>query len=297
MKLVLWFFQFLLVVFLSLPVALIPYKISLKFGEMLGRLLFFSWVSRRKIAVDNLTAAVSRGALVIDTTPEAVIKQNFKNFGKSLVEDLKIYYGFGDHIIRNVEIEGVENFRKAHEKGAGVIILMGHCGNWELTALALSVRVTKLKAVARALDNPFLNKLVERTREKFGNKVIYKRGALRKILTSLRKNEAVVILMDQSVISSEGVIAEFLGKKDYTLKTPALIAMKTGCSVVPVFIKRVNGGHRITIGEEIDLDRTEISDQAVHRNTVRLSGYIEEYVRQNPSEWLWIHRRWKRIKD
>ena len=297
MKRVLWFFQFLLICLLSLPVALLPYRISLKFGETLGTLLFFVWSSRRKIAVDNLTAAVSRGAIIIDSAPEAVIKQNFKNLGKSLVEVVKIYCGFGEHIIKSVQIKGAENFTKAREKGSGIILLTGHCGNWELIAIVCAVRFTNISVVARPIDNPFLNRVVERTRARFGNEVIYKRGALKKILALLKNNGVVGILMDQSVISSEGVVAEFLGKKDYTMKTPALIAMKTGSPVIPAFIKRVDRGHRIEIGEEIEIDRTEDDDQAVVNNTIRFSRHIEEYIRHNPSEWLWIHRRWKRIKD
>jgi KDO2-lipid IV(A) lauroyltransferase len=296
MKRVLWCFQFLAVIILSLPIALIPYKIALKLGETMGVLLFFLWGRRRKIAIDNLRAAVSRGAITIDSPPDAVIKENFRNLGKSLVEVIKIYYGLGGHIIRRVEIKGEEHFRRAHEKGAGVIVVTGHCGNWELNAIAASVKITKMNIVARPINNPFLNNVVERTRKKFGNSVIYKRGALKKIISSLKKNEVVGILMDQSVISSEGVMAEFLGKKDYTMKAPALLAAKTGSPVISAFIRRVDGGHRIEIGGEIDLDRSE-NDEAVVNNTLRFSACIEEYIRRNPAEWLWIHRRWKRIKD
>ena len=151
--------------------------------------------------------------------------------------------------------------------------------------------------MARPIDNPYLNRLVERTRRKYGNRVIYKKGALKKILFALSKNEAVAILMDQSVVSSEGVMADFLGKKDYTMKTPALIAMKTGSPVLPAFIRRSGDGHIIEIGEELILDRSDGGEKTVYANTVKMSQSIEEYIRQNPAEWLWIHRRWKRISD
>ena len=103
--------------------------------------------------------------------------------------------------------------------------------------------------------------------------------------------------MDQSVVSSEAVIADFLGKKDHLMKTPAIIARKTGAPVLPVFIKRLKNGHIIEFQEEIALDTAEDYEQAVYNDTVRFSGYIEEYIKKNPAEWLWMHRRWKRIRE
>lgn len=297
MRRLLWLLQFLLTVLVTLPVAFIPYKASLKFGELLGAALFFSWRGRRRIAIGNLESAVSRGSIAVDSAPKAIIKKNFINLGKSLVEIVKIYYGLGGRIFKGVELEGLENFKRAHAKGKGVIFITGHCGNWELVGIVLSLRLTKIAGVARPLNNPYLNRLVEKTRAKYGNRVIYKKGALKELLLSLKRNEVVGILMDQSVVASEGVITEFLGKKDHTMKTPAIVAMKTGSAVLPVFIRRVNGGHRLEIGGEIELDRSADGDADVLNNTKKFSGYIEEYIRRNPSEWLWMHRRWKRIKE
>jgi KDO2-lipid IV(A) lauroyltransferase len=297
MKRLYWVIQLFIVILITLPIALIPYRLSLKAGGLLGSLLFFGWRSRRKIAIDNLKGVISRGLLASDSSPESVIKENFRNLGKSFVEIIKIYYGLGGPIFRNVEIRGADNFRNALKKGSGVILLTGHCGNWELNALACSAKITPISVVARPVNNPFINRLVEMTRRKYGNKVIYKQGALKKILSALKRNEAVGILMDQSVLRSEGVVAEFLGKKDYPMKTPALIAMKSGCAVVPAFIRRVDSGHIIEAGEEIELDASGDGDKDVFTNTVRFSRCIEDFIRQHPTEWLWMHRRWKRIPE
>ncbi len=297
MKRVFRLFEFFLVVLCTLPIALMPYGVSLKVGEALGMALYFLWGSRRRIAIENLAEAVARGAITLQSSPKAVISQNFRNLGKSFAEVVKIYYGLGDHIVDGVEIRGAENFMRAREKGAGVIIITGHCGNWELNALALSAKLTKINVVAREVDNPYLNRVVERTRKRYGNSVIYKKGALKKILMSLKNDEVVGILMDQSVLSSEGVMADFLGRKDYTMKTPAIIARKTGSPVVPLFIRRVKDGHVIDIGEPIVPDGSEDGDAAVFNDTVHFSASIEDYIRKNPSEWLWIHKRWKRLAE
>jgi KDO2-lipid IV(A) lauroyltransferase len=297
MKRALWLFQFVLICLLTVPLAFLPLRVSLKVGEYLGGALFFFWGSRRKIAIENLKGAVARQALSITSPPEEVIKENFRNLGRSFVEVVKIYYGLGERIIRDVEIRGAEHFASAHQKGKGVLVITGHCGNWELNALSVAVKVTKINVVARSIDNPYLNRLIERTRQRYGNSVIYKKGAVRKILSALKRGEVVAILMDQSVVSAEGIAAEFLGKKDYIMKMPAVIAMKTGAPVVSAFIRRADGGHRIEVGEQIECDADDDSEVAVFRNTVRLSRRVEEYVTDNPAEWLWIHRRWKRFKE
>jgi KDO2-lipid IV(A) lauroyltransferase len=292
------FLPFLLMVLATFPFAVLPYRTALRVGDALGLLIYALWRSRRKVALENLNSAVGRNAILLGTDPRSVIRQNFRNLGRFLIEVVKIYYGFGDSIFRNVELHGTENFRRAHEKGKGVIFITGHCGNWELMAVYLSMNLTSTKVVARKQDNAFINRFIERTREKYGNLVIYKEGALKKLLSSLKKGEAVGILMDQSVIRTEGIVVPFLGKDAYAMKTPAILARKTGTPVVPLFIRRTgNGHHLIEIGEEIPLDASADSEAALRQDTINFLRPIEEFIKQYPADWLWIHRRWKRIKD
>jgi len=292
------FLPFSLMVLATFPFAVLPYRAALRVGDALGLLIYAFWRSRRKVALENLNSAVGRNAILLGTDPRSVIRQNFRNLGRLLIEVVKIYYGFGDSIFRNVELHGAENFRRAHEKGKGVIFITGHCGNWELMAVYVSMNLTRVKIVARKQDNRYINRFIERTREKYGNLVIYKEGALKKLLSSLKKGEAIGILMDQSVIRTEGIVVPFLGKDAYAMKTPAILARKTGTPVVPVFIRRTeNGHHRIEIGEEIPLDISADSEAALRQDTINFMKPIEEYIKKYPSDWLWIHRRWKRIKD
>ena len=294
MKRLFQFLLFALLVLVTFPFAVLPYRIALRVGDALGLLIFFFWRSRRTIALDNLQGALDRGAITLSSSPRSVIRQNFKNLGKLIMEVIKIHYGFGNSIFRTVELKGAENFWKAHDKRRGVIILTGHCGNWELLGVYLSLNLTKLKVVARKQNNEYINLFIEKTREKYGNSVIYKEGALKKILTSLKKNETVGILMDQSVIRSEGFAIHFLGKNAYALKTPAIIARKTGTPIIPAFIRRTDNGHVIEIGEEIPLVEAGDVDTAILHDTINFSRPIEEFIKTYPADWLWIHRRWKR---
>ncbi len=278
-----------LILSISFPIALLPHKTALKVGEILGIIISYLWGSRRRIAIDNIKKAIGDKQFQI-------AKETFKNLGRSLVEVIKIYYGLGKKIIDNVEVRGIENYHNAKLKGRGVILITGHCGNWELMSVTFSVKVDNVSGVARKQNNPYLNKLVETIRAKYGNKVIYKKGALKGILSELRKNKGVGILMDQAVLENEGYIIDFLGKPAWTTKMPALIARKTDAAVVPVFINRDGDKHVINIHPEVILSAEQDIEKALIEDTKIFSKYIEEYIKENPSEWLWIHRRWKRVE-
>ncbi len=297
MKKVRWFLEAALVVAFVLPFAVLPRTIALKAGDLLGLFVFYIWRSRRKIAVGNIDRAVKAGALRISGTPESIARKSLMNMGRSLVEIVKVYFGLGRDLIDSIEVRGIENYHKAKAKGKGIIFITGHCGNWELTALAFGARVEPFAVVARAQNNPYLNRLVEKARARFGNRIIYKQGALMAILSELRQNRMIGILMDQAVLPEEGYIINFLGRGAWTTKIPALLARKRGAAVLPAFIHRENGKYVGIIYPEVVLSDEKDQERAVIEDTKNFSTYIENYIREHPSEWLWIHRRWKRVKE
>lgn len=288
-----WLLEACLYVVLSVPLAIFP----LKFGEFLGILLFYLWRSRRNIAIENLRKSISSHALSISETPEKIIRDNFRNLGRSLSEIIKIYYGAGRKIIDSVKIEGAENVYKAKSEGRGILFITGHCGNWELMVVATSAKLLPSSGIARQINNPYINRLIERVRQRYGNSVIYKKGALKAVMKVLKNNGSVGILMDQAVLSDEGYVVDFLGRGAWTTKMPALIARKTGAVVLPAFIHRTEKGHKIKIYPAVELSDTGDKEAAVLEDTKKFSGFIETYIKEHPSEWLWIHRRWKRVKS
>ena len=297
MKKTAWLIEAGLLIILSIPFVILPLRFSMKVGELLGLLLFYAWGSRRKIAIENLRNSLSSRAIVVSEPAEKIIKDSFKNFGRSLMEIIKVYYGFGKKIIESVQFEGIENFNKSRSKSKGIILLTGHCGNWELLAIMASVSAFPISIVARPINNPYINKIIESARKKYGNSVIYKRGALKSIITTLRDNGCVGILMDQAVLPEEGYVIDFLGRGAWTTKMLALIARKTDAAVVPAFIHRTDKGHKIKVYPEVGLSESDEKETAVIEDIKKFSGFIEDYIREHPSEWLWIHRRWKRVKE
>jgi KDO2-lipid IV(A) lauroyltransferase len=270
----------------------LPYPVSLKMGEFFGYLSFLLLRDRRRVTLFNLEIA-KRGGLKIDNKPIDIARATFMNMGRSAAELCMLFWG-RDEWLKKVEIVGAQNFRKARDKGRGVIFFTGHCGNWELSSLLQGWRGYPVSAVARPLRNDYINRIFETLRKKYNNKVIYKKGALKKILLALRNKETVGILIDQSASRHEAIVTEFFGEDVFTTRLPALIALKTNASVLPGFIsRRDNGRHIATIGEEIPLVRTGDMEKDIVTNTKIFTAKVEAYIHANPTEWLWLHRRWK----
>jgi len=147
--------------------------------------------------------------------------------------------------------------------------------------------------IYRPLDYPPLERLAVDFRTRFGLKLIAKEGAIRKMMKALSRNEGVAIPLDQSVGADDGVFAYFFGEPTCTSKGFGFIAMRTGAPVVPVFMVREQRGYSVIFGKRIPLVLTGDIQSDLMENTKAYNSAIEGIIRRYPSQWFWIHNRWK----
>jgi KDO2-lipid IV(A) lauroyltransferase len=175
-----------------------------------------------------------------------------------------------------------------------VLVLTAHLGNWEYLSAAARLTGYPLSVVVRPLDSPALDTLAAAMRRKTGAALIDKRGALRPVLEALRRGGMVGILLDQNTARRESVFVPFFGRTASTSRSLALLSLRTGAPVVPIFIRREGPGrHRVVI--EPPLPRPSVNDpeQAVVELTARCTQVIEAAIRCAPEQWLWSHDRWR----
>jgi KDO2-lipid IV(A) lauroyltransferase len=287
----------------TLAAALLPACSADATGALVGRLMFYLIPGRRAVAADNIRQALpamTAHRLWTDNEsrdPDTLVRETFTNIGRSLVEVCRLYHGRGESLINGIEVRGREHYDAARAKGKGLIFFTGHCGNWELVALAYSrIFNDAMSVVARKQNNEYLNRMVERMRMRYNNSVIYKQGALRPILSTLKKKGVVGILADQAVFPEEGVLVEVLGRRAWASKAPVIIAQKSGAPLVPAFIHREGGRHVITMLPEHQFSG-DMSDEGIARETQALSRYVEDFIVAHPTQWYWVHRRWKRAGE
>jgi len=299
LKHIFWAIQIAVIYCLTLIAALLPASITYRLGALAGLLIPYIVPKRRAVIIDNITLSLPfmKAHRLWDSKCEdaaELARETFKNLGRSLMEICRLYHGRGEEVIASIEMRGWENYEAARAKGKGLIFLSGHCGNWELLSLALSSLFgNEVSGVARRQNNPFLNRMVERVRSRYNSRLIYKQGALKGILSALKKGEMVGILADQAVFPEEGYLIDVLGRKAWASKAPVIIAKKSGVPLVPVFIHREGERHVLTIYPE-HIFSGDMSDDGIKEDTQALSRYVEDFVVAHPTQWYWVHRRWKR---
>jgi KDO2-lipid IV(A) lauroyltransferase len=278
----------------SRPLAYLPGPAALKLGGRTARFGARLWADRRRFAVANIRRCAADGQIRFSGSAEDLAMRSFDQLGRNFVEIIRLYHGRDPGLLDRVEIRGAENYFQAKEKNRGVMVVTGHCGNWELMALAFAHHLDRSQVVARALNNPHLNRLLEQIRGLTGNGVIYKDGAIRSMMAAFKQKGTVGILMDQAVLREEAVAVYFLGRPALTSKLPALLARKMRVPVVPMFAHRENGRHVVTLFPEIPLSGQADKTAALREDTQRMTRPIEDHIRRYPDQWLWGHRRWKR---
>lgn len=275
---------------LGFIVRLLPLKVALGLGDLLGDFAFSVLHIRRKVTLDNLRAAFPEKG---ERERRAIARRTYRNFLKTAIEHLRFPLLTDENIHRLVEFEGAEHFRWAFAQGRGTLCLSGHFGNWQLMGTAIRAAGYPMHFVVQEQRNKLVDAVLNRYRAKFGTKIIYAAGGAREILKALRENSFVAILADQDA-GRDGVFVEFLGRNASTPKGPALLALKTQAPIVfGVDVRLADGRHRAII-HALRLDGlTGATPENVWTVTQSYTAMLEKYVRLYPDQWFWMHRRWK----
>ena len=270
----------------------IPRPVARKLGNLLGDTGFLLDRKHRQITLNNLEFALSAELDCRQRWQTA--KAIYRNMGQILLEVGWSLWASPSELNQRFQIDGLDHYRAAYEKGKGVLAITAHIGNWELLSIVADRVNMPINVLYRPLDFMPLNLFFEKLRARFGARLIPTSHAMLKIVRVLKKKEVVAILMDQSVDWYDGVWVDFFGRRTCTSKGMALIALKTGAPVLPVFLYREASGFRAVFGEEIPLVATGDKTSDIESNTLNYSKAIEKGIRRHPEQWFWVHRRWKK---
>ncbi len=269
----------------------LPRRAGAWLGRRLGDAAFLALGSRRRTALANIALAFPELA---PAERRRICRRSFQHLGVMSVELCVTLTRPLERVLATITLEGLEHLRRAMETRGRALVLTAHLGNWELLAVAHRLTGYPLAIVVRPLDSPWLNALADRLRRKSGVELIEKRGALRPVMRALADGRLVGILLDQNASRRESVFVPFFGRPASTSKSLALLAIRTGTPVVPIFVRRdARGGHRVTIHPPLPVPAAAESERAVVELTARSTEAIEAAVRQVPDQWLWIHDRWR----
>lgn len=266
----------------------LPARAGLWVGRRLGDLAWWVLPRRRGLACANLARAFRHERSPAEL--RRVARQSFQHLGMTLVEVSTLLFRPPGVMLGRMELAGRQHLDKAAAEGRGILLLSAHLGNWELLAPSHLLTDFELSIVLRPLDEPVADRLASRFRRRSGADLIDKRRGLRHILHALRDGRMVGLLLDQNASRAEGVFVPFFGTPASTSKSLAVISLRTGAPVVPVFIRRVaTDRHRV----ECDPALPFPPDRDVTAYTAMFNEAIEAAVRRAPEQWLWMHERWR----
>jgi len=262
-------------------------------GGALGRAVYVVDVFHRRIALTNLASAFPMRSAA---ERRAIARTMFAHFGRLLLELMKFGTLSESQMRELMDVEGGERVQQAYQQGRGVLYFTGHFGYWEMQAIAHPLHLRPVSVLARPLDNPLLHDLLESVRRSTGNSVIYRRGAIRRVLRALEANQAVAVLIDQHIHSTDAVYVDFFNRPAATTSALAALALRTGAPVVPVFALPLPGGRfRMVYEHPVEPPPSDDPD-AIREFTQRCTDVLEMYVRRYPELWLWMHRRWREVE-
>lgn len=265
-----------------------------------GRLIFHFLPLRRRVVMENLRRVF--GETLAEERIAEIAQAFYAHLVKSGWEFVRLFFMDEEAKARLVRIEGLEHLAAAREKGRGVLLLAGHFGNWEVSTVAGMSQFKQYRGllhfIRRPLKPQWFNDLVMRRFRKAGFGTLEKSGSLDEILALLEDNRIVVSIFDQFTIRKYGIASEFFGHPAHTFKSLAVLAQFTGAPVIPSSSWREpDGTHVLLFEPPVEVLTEGRTRDILAKNTRRFNEALERIVLRHPEQWIWMHKRWKKVAD
>lgn len=284
------FFYFLVLIFIKM-LRLMPRRPALAVMRFLGRLAFLVADAPRNRTIENLSQVY--GGRMSDQEIKQMAKSVFIHFATAAGDMLRMPNLIRSGINKLVTAEGTEHLDRAFGTGRGLIMVTCHFGNWEVLGAWLAQNGYPMKVVGTTLFDPRLDKILVETRNSAGYTNIARGKGTREIIRTVKKGEAVGMLIDQDT-KAQGVFVDFFGKAAHTPSGPAVLARRLDVPIIPIFMYLKDD---LTYGLEcmppLDLVKSDDEERDIIANTQKISDAYETMIRRFPEQWVWMHKRWK----
>jgi Kdo2-lipid IVA lauroyltransferase/acyltransferase len=192
-----------------------------------------------------------------------------------------------------VEVVGGEYLEDLKKQGKAAIFYSAHFANWELVPLTVDQRGLATTIAYREANNPLVDKMIRdlRSRAVTANHVPKGSAGAKALLQALKNGEHLGLLVDQKM--NDGIAVPFFGRDAMTAPALAQLALRYGAPVIPLHCVRVQGAHfRMVIEDPLEITETGDKTTDIHNIMCEVNTRIENWVRANPGQWMWVHNRW-----
>lgn len=286
-SLLIGFIQFVLLI-----VKIFPWKWTSYFCDRLGLLAFYLVKKERLKTISNLTIAYGKEKSQQEIFSMA--KEVFINFGRAAAElAIKLNMDDKEKYFRNLEVVNKHYPEAAYSRGKGIINLVPHMGCWEALPRAFLLMGFEAGSVVQTLGNEKINDWVVKNREFKGFKVLPRGSSYKTILQFLKQNNSLGMLIDVDT-RVKSVFVDFYGKPAYTPIGAAMLALDSDATVFTTSYIRTEGNKfQLIYGPPLEITRTGDRKEDLRINTERYHKEVEKLIKKYPTQWTWMHERWK----
>lgn len=265
--------------------ARIPWPVQRGIGRALGALLHLALGSRRRAARRNLELCLPE---LDEAARDQLVRAHFAALGVGVFEFTRAWWGSIAPLSRDVGIEGLEPVQALVAQGRGVLLVSGHFTTLEVCGRMLCAHLP-VSGLYRRHDDEVMEWAVRAGRLRYAH-AMFRQEEVRATVKHLRGGGVLWYAPDQDMRGKDTVFAPFFGIPAATITATHQLARMTGCAVVPFFHHREGGRYVLRLGEPLP----DFPSADVVADTTRVNAAIEAMAREAPSQYLWIHRRFKR---
>lgn len=262
----------------------LPLDAASNLGSRIGRLVG-PLLPAHRVAQANLRMAMPE---LTDDQRQRVLERMWDNLGRVAAEFPHLP---GETLAQRIRAAGLEH---TPPDGQAALFISGHLGNWELLPALAHGRGVPLTLVYRAANNPYVDRMIARIRATRCADMFPKghRGAA-KMARAIKRNASIAMLIDQKM--NDGIPVPFFGRDAMTAPAVAQLALRYGMPIVPVRVMRAGGAHfSVTVFPPLQYPVTGDGAKDEYEIMRRINALLEEWIRETPEQWLWVHRRWPR---
>jgi KDO2-lipid IV(A) lauroyltransferase len=283
-----------MIFYLSIPVfRRLPPRALIYIAKAMGTMTFYLIKKYRDRVMENLFIVYGRSNF---NEIKRLAREIFFHFALTPLEALYQIAVPSEQFIMKIKIEGKDHLEAALMKGNGVIALGAHLGSFTLLGTRLAVEGYPFNVVMKEGNFPKLTKRMNAYARRLGQTTFPPKpthSSIKKSMNCLRRNEILYLVADEQQRRG-GLPVPFFGQTAYTPPGPAIFSIKMGAPILPMFVLREKGAARtLMIGNPIQIEPTDDERKDIESLTATFTKVIEEMVRQYPSQWAWLNRRWK----
>ncbi len=275
--------QFIIIYFLFFLFKLLGFKISSNLGFLIGK--YLGPIFRSKLLIiKNLKKAN------IQNDHKKIASNVLGNYGRIFAEYVHLKNFRNNKLKKYITIEGIEHLEQIKKNQQKVVFISGHFNNFELMAMQIEKSGIECAAIYRPLNNPYLNKIMEKIRTRDICKYQIKKGraGTRDVINNLNKERSIALMIDQRVREGEKIF--FFKNLATTTTIPAQLIKKYNCDVVPIYIERYkNYFFKMYVSKPIKINKSK----TVKEISEFLNNILEKMILKNIDQWIWTHDRWK----